>query len=287
MLARARPSGDGSTCFATSGSTSPSRTGVRRWWTGSPGRPRHNGSRSTGSTCASSSGCRVRSRRSPGSVWLCRTQLAHGRLLATVWAVNWWFAFTYNVGDVHVFFIPSHWVVALAAGCGAAWVVAGRAGGCPRLARGTSALSAGSSLAIVLAYPAWRVYDTYPAVDRSEDHDPTRFYDRLTAGMDGNREILGHRPELAAAQRLRVLRAPHATRPGGLQRPRDAALLPDARLEQRRAWPLGRPDGGLGGDGARAVRRAVPRRTGPAAGGADPRASRSRDFRKGRPTCSP
>jgi hypothetical protein len=136
-----------------------------------------------------------------GFVWLSRKNWRTAAMLATLWAVNWWFAFTYNVGDVHVFFIPSHWAVALAAGCGAAWVAGLAAGRPSTLARG--ALSgvegrrprAGSRswlvLALLLAYPGWRVYDTYPAVNRSDDHEPTRFFDRLTAGMDGNREILG------------------------------------------------------------------------------------------------
>jgi hypothetical protein len=109
-----------------------------------------------------------------------------GVLLLSLWLVNWWFAFTYNVGDVHVFFLPSHWIVALWAGCAGAWVVG--------LAARRSPQAAGRYLLVlvaVLAYPAWRVYDTYPAVDRSGDREPTRFYERLTAGMDGNREILG------------------------------------------------------------------------------------------------
>jgi hypothetical protein len=119
-----------------------------------------------------------------GLAWLFRHDWRLATLLAALWLVNWGFAFTYNVGDVHVFFLPSHWVVALAAGCAAAWLVAlaRRAAGAP---------SAWLAILLVLAYPAWRVYDTFPAVDRSDDHEPTRFYDRLTAGMDGNREVLG------------------------------------------------------------------------------------------------
>ncbi len=54
-----------------------------------------------------------------GLAWLWRRSWRLGLLLTLLWAVNWWFAFRYNVGDVHVFFIPSHWIVALAAGCAA------------------------------------------------------------------------------------------------------------------------------------------------------------------------
>jgi hypothetical protein len=123
-----------------------------------------------------------------GLAWLFRRNWRLGTLLALLFLVNWWFAFRYNVGDVHVFFIPSHWAVALAAGCAAAWVVDVATG-----PAGLEARPARVSLAVLLllAYPAWRMYDTFPAVDRSDDREPTRFYDRLTAGIDGNREILG------------------------------------------------------------------------------------------------
>jgi hypothetical protein len=157
-----------------------------------------------------------------GLAWLWRRSWRLGLLLTLLWAVNWWFAFRYNVGDVHVFFIPSHWIVALAAGCAAGWMMhAGRLEACPTVSHGLEACPTVSdgpparaavsgrperprarhpvaavarwaaATALLLAYPAWRVYDTYPAVDRSDDREPTRFYDRLTAGIDGRREILG------------------------------------------------------------------------------------------------
>jgi hypothetical protein len=107
-----------------------------------------------------------------------------GTMLAILWLVNWGFAFTYNVGDTHVFYLPSHWVIALAAGCGAGWIVS-----TIRTIGGRPAVWAATTL--LLAYPAWRAYDTYPAMDRSGDLEPTRFYDRLVAGLDGGREILG------------------------------------------------------------------------------------------------
>ena len=99
-------------------------------------------------------------------------------MLLTLWVVNWWFAFTYNVGDVHVFFLPSHWAAALAAGCGAGWAVSALQAGATAGSRDRS------PRCVLLAYPAWRAWDTYPAVDRSDDHEPTRLYDRLVAGMD-------------------------------------------------------------------------------------------------------
>jgi Protein O-mannosyl-transferase TMEM260-like len=119
-----------------------------------------------------------------GVTWLLWRRRRLGILLLVLWLVNWGFAFTYNVGDTHVFYLPSHWVVALAAGCGAAWIVWGL-----RTAGYRTAVWAVS--AVLLLYPAWRAYDTFPAMDRSDDVEPSRFFERLTADMDGGREILG------------------------------------------------------------------------------------------------
>jgi hypothetical protein len=119
-----------------------------------------------------------------GLAWLLWRRSRLGILVLALWLVNWGFAFTYNVGDTHVFYLPAHWVVALAAGCGAGWIVWGlRTSGRPGAVWAVSV--------VLLAYPAWRAYDTFPAMDRSGDREPARFYDRVTAGMDGRREILG------------------------------------------------------------------------------------------------
>lgn len=40
-----------------------------------------------------------------------------------------------------------------------------------------------------MAYPAYRAWDTYPAMDRSRDRAPTEFLDTLTAGLTGEHEI--------------------------------------------------------------------------------------------------
>jgi hypothetical protein len=48
-----------------------------------------------------------------------------------------------------------------------------------------------ASAVALLGYPAWLILDTYPAMDRSADRAPTRFFDGLTAGLDGRHEILG------------------------------------------------------------------------------------------------
>ncbi len=120
-----------------------------------------------------------------GFAWLVWRRRRLGLMLLVLWLVNWGFAFTYNVGDTHVFYLPAHWVTAIAAGCGAAWVV------WAMRIPGRRPLAAWAVGAALLVYPAWRTYDTFPAMDRSRDTEPTRFYERLTAGMDGAREILG------------------------------------------------------------------------------------------------
>lgn len=131
-----------------------------------------------------------------GAVWLLWRRWRVGVMLLALWLANWLFAFTYNVGDTHVFYLSSHLVVALAAGCGAGWVVLAMrdTAASRRLVAWQKVLSAGTVwlvIAVVVAYPAWRAFDTYPAMDRSGDREPTRFLDQLTAGMDGGREILG------------------------------------------------------------------------------------------------
>jgi hypothetical protein len=107
-----------------------------------------------------------------------------GAALLTLWLVNWVFAFTYNVGDVHVFYLGSHWAAALAAGCAAGWTVSAvRTPGRPA--------AAWLATIVLLAYPAWRAYDTFPAMDRSGDREPKLVLDRLIAGMDTGHEVLG------------------------------------------------------------------------------------------------
>jgi hypothetical protein len=94
------------------------------------------------------------------------------------------FAYSYNVGDAHVFFLPSHVFVALAAGCG----LEALARAAPRAAsRRVVALAVAS---FALGYPAWRAYDTWPAVDRSGDRRPLEVVERLTHDLDPQRRVL-------------------------------------------------------------------------------------------------
>lgn len=127
-----------------------------------------------------------------GLAFLFRISWRLGVLLLLAWFVNWAFAFTYNVGDTHVFYLPSHLFVALAAGCGAglAWhAVRGHLAKASATMR-PSPLVMAAVAAALLAYPAWRIWDSYPALDRSADASPTQFFERLTAGVNGDHEIM-------------------------------------------------------------------------------------------------
>jgi len=99
-------------------------------------------------------------------------------LMTALFVVNVTFAYSYNVGDSHVFYLPSHVIVALMAA--PAIALAGRAG--TRLAPIGAAL-----LAI---YAGGRAFHDFPALDRSHDRRPADVIGALTAGLDDQHEIL-------------------------------------------------------------------------------------------------
>jgi hypothetical protein len=88
---------------------------------------------------------------------------SRGALLFLVYAANLAFAWTYNVGDAYIFFLPSHYVIALCAGAGVGAIVT-------LLSRVSNRALATTAGVLLLLYPAWRGYDTFPAVDRSRDN---------------------------------------------------------------------------------------------------------------------
>ena len=104
-----------------------------------------------------------------------------GLLILTGWLVSALFAYTYNVGDAHVFFIPSHVFVALAAGEGMALLL--------HAAEGRRAARALLTV-LVLAFPIWRVFDTWPAVDRSGDTRPSDLVRDLAGDLPSERTVL-------------------------------------------------------------------------------------------------
>jgi hypothetical protein len=103
-------------------------------------------------------------------------------LIVTGWLVSTFFAYTYNVGDAHVFFLPSHVFVALAAGYGVALALQAAA------SRRRAAVTAVAVAA--LALPAWRVFDTWPAVDRSGDTRPSDLVRQLAGDLPSTRAVL-------------------------------------------------------------------------------------------------
>jgi hypothetical protein len=108
--------------------------------------------------------------------------------LLLFYAANLAFAWTYNVGDVYVFFLPSHYVVALCAGAGIAALGT-------FASRVSSRTIGAAASALLLLYPAWRGYDTLPAVDRSWDRRAEQLLDEFTNnptavyGVDTNWQV--------------------------------------------------------------------------------------------------
>src|SRR5262245_25097361 len=105
----------------------------------------------------------------------------HAVLLTLAYAVNVAFAFNYNVGDAHVFYLPSHLMIALAAGAGIPLLIG-------RLTpRGRDSTAAALLLG---AYALARGYHDYPALDRSGDTRSAQWLASFTAGIDERRNLL-------------------------------------------------------------------------------------------------
>jgi hypothetical protein len=171
-----------------------------------------------------------------GAGWIWQGKRAAFVLLAGAWTLTAAFAFWYNVGDTHVFFLPAHSVFALFAGAGAAALLGAAA---PRQAAGAVVTAA------LLAYPAWRAADTLPAVDRSRDTRAIELCERIVAGLAARSAVLigdlnwqvhnalgyylqQYRPDLAQAHSSQVL--PHfpAFAEANLTKGRDIVLTAPA-----------------------------------------------------------
>ena len=92
-------------------------------------------------------------------------------MVITAFTMTTLFALTYNVGDSHVFFMPSHFLAALCAGCVFLRVPAPR--------RTVSVVVA----ALAILYGGWRAWSTWPAVDRHDDRRGEQLIARLTLGV--------------------------------------------------------------------------------------------------------
>jgi hypothetical protein len=111
-----------------------------------------------------------------GAISLARTAPARAVLIASSFAATWAFAFGYNVGDPHVFFLPSHLMLALLAA--------------PGIAALDRATPPGTVAALVVLLVAGRIYGDHPALDRSEDRRPLGALEAVTAGIDHRNEVL-------------------------------------------------------------------------------------------------
>jgi hypothetical protein len=112
-----------------------------------------------------------------GILW--RANRPWGVLIILAYAINTAFAFTYNVGDPHAFFLPGHYFTAFAFGCAAGAAATNRSRAI-RLA----------SVAAVALFLGWRAYDTWPIADRHEDRRAEYLASRLTFGLDERRDLL-------------------------------------------------------------------------------------------------
>jgi hypothetical protein len=136
-----------------------------------------------------------------GMAWLFRRNRARACLMAGIFLVTAGFALTYNVGDSHVFFLPSHLTMALLSAPGivalgslasyvAAYVVSGfsRTVGSGRPLRSSRAVVPAAS-AVIAALAIGRAYRDYPALDRSQDRRPREVLEALTSGLDDQHAI--------------------------------------------------------------------------------------------------
>jgi hypothetical protein len=113
-----------------------------------------------------------------------RRSWQRGALMAALYGVNLLFAFTYNVGDTHVFYLPSHLFIAILVA--AALVFLSELTARERVRK--YALFACAAATIL--YAAVRIQRDYPALDRSGDRRPTEVLSALTSGLDDQHDIL-------------------------------------------------------------------------------------------------
>jgi 4-amino-4-deoxy-L-arabinose transferase-like glycosyltransferase len=116
-----------------------------------------------------------------GIVRLWTTSRPWATLVALGYAVNTLFAFTYNVGDTHVFYLPSHLFTAFLAGVALA-PFAGSKGTRPALQI--------ALVALAISYAGWRAWDTWPAIDRHDDRRAETLVTRLALGVNPQSGVL-------------------------------------------------------------------------------------------------
>ena len=99
-------------------------------------------------------------------------------LMVTLYTANVLFAFSYNVGDTHVFYLPSHLILAMLVASGVSF------------ARVAAPAAEAAAVALLLLRVGIRGYDDFPALDRSGDTRPAQIIAALTADLDSRRAVL-------------------------------------------------------------------------------------------------
>jgi hypothetical protein len=113
-----------------------------------------------------------------GLIRLWFVERAWALLVTAAFVINTIFVWTYNVGDPHVFFLPSHFLTALAIGAlGAGWRTLPRA-------------AAYVVIVPVIAYAGWRAWDTWPSATRHGDRRAGLLVSRVAAGIDDAHAVL-------------------------------------------------------------------------------------------------
>jgi transmembrane protein TMEM260 (protein O-mannosyltransferase) len=117
-----------------------------------------------------------------GAVRLWAISRPWATLVLLAYAINTLFAFTYNVGDTHVFYLPSHLFTAFMAGTALQLPVA----------RTLKVRAAGARVlaGLALLYAGWRAWDTWPAIDRHNDRRGETLVTRLALGANSQAAIL-------------------------------------------------------------------------------------------------
>jgi hypothetical protein len=130
-----------------------------------------------------------------GTIGLWRSSRDWATLVVVALAINTAFAFTYDVGDTHVFFLPGHFMTAFLAGAGAAWVirltsVPWRQPGHPRQPDLTRSKTQTAIMIVCVLFVAWRGWETWPAVDRHTDRRAEQVITRLSVGLNERDALL-------------------------------------------------------------------------------------------------
>ena len=115
--------------------------------------------------------------------------------VTSAYAINTAFAFTYNVGDTHVFYLPGHLFTAFMAGTALSSFGGAektRPGFPVPAARTVSGPRVTATIAVVavLLYAGWRGWDTWPAIDRHDDRRAEALVTRLTLGVNQQNAVL-------------------------------------------------------------------------------------------------